>query len=98
MRKKDLSALMVSDAQSADGFVRWCVEFIGLGYHPDTPFSQYVDEAGRPLFTEAEAQELDILQEASFQFSDPYEIGISLFQEILSHEPDSGRDEPTPFV
>ena len=39
----------VIDTESAATFVAACVDQIGPGYHPDTPFAEYVDGAGGRL-------------------------------------------------
>ncbi len=40
----------VHDRDSATQFVKWCVAQIGLGYHPDTRFADYVEDDGTPYF------------------------------------------------
>lgn len=72
----------VVDHDSAIGFIRWCVATIGRGYHPDTPFSEYVTPEGNRFFTASEAARLDELQNASFKWCDPYELGIAEFEAV----------------
>ena len=81
---------VVHDHESAVSFIQWCVEEIGLGYHPDTPFADYVclDGSGQATFSQAEAARLQELSHRAFQFCDPYEIGHDELQRIL-HEGDS---------
>ena len=67
----------VHDRDSAATFVRWCVSHVGLGYHPDTAFEDYVDGDGRPSFTPEIAQSLNELNTRAFEFCDPYDIGLS---------------------
>jgi len=78
----------VHDAESAGRFVQRCVEVIGLGYHPDTPFADYTDRAGRAFFSAAEAARLEELAERAFEHCDPYDIGHDEFQRLL----DTGAD------
>lgn len=73
----------VSDRESAILFVKWCIEQLALGYHPDTPFADYVGRDGQPIFTPQEAEHLDALTEKAFTFIDPVEVGVEEFERIL---------------
>ena len=77
------SPIEVIDRESAVAFVHWCVETIGLGYHPDTSFADYCDPQGNPIFEPAEAEKLNHLQDAAFEYCDPYEIGAALFEKLM---------------
>src|SRR4051794_13356524 len=48
----------VLDRESAVAFVHWCIETLGLGYHPDTNFEDYIDLSGNPSFAAAEVESL----------------------------------------
>jgi hypothetical protein len=76
----------VHDRESAVRFVKWCVEEIGLGYHPDTQFADYVDGDGRASFSPADVARLEELAELAFEHCDPYEVGHDEFQRILREE------------
>ena len=67
----------VHDRDSAAAFVRWCVSHIGLGYHPDTAFEDYIDSEGGASFTPEIARSLNELNARAFDFCDPYEIGLA---------------------
>jgi hypothetical protein len=58
----------ILDSMSAAAFALWCVNLIGPGYHPDSPFSEYIDETGRPLFSPTESVFLDSLTDKSFSY------------------------------
>jgi hypothetical protein len=73
----------VSDGESATRFVKWCVEQLGLGFHPDTRFAEYVEEDGSPVFTPEQARQLDELTEKAFNFIDPYDVGMSEFERLM---------------
>ena len=45
----------VHDRATAEQFVKACVAEIGLGFHPDTRFEDYVDAGGNRVFSDAEA-------------------------------------------
>jgi hypothetical protein len=77
----------VHDTESAVRFIKWCVEEIGLGYHPDTPFADYVDGDGRPSFSAADATRLEELANRAFEFCDPYQVGHDEFQRLLARSP-----------
>ncbi len=74
----------VHDRESAVCFIKWCVEVIGLGYHPDTHFADYVDRDGRAIFSTADAARLEELTECAFQHCDPYEVGQDEFHRLLN--------------
>jgi len=76
--------LPVTDTATAIEFVRWCVKEIGPGYHPDTPFGDYVDVVGRPCFSAIEAKTLDAFIGAAFDHCDPYEVGAAELLALLS--------------
>ena len=74
---------VVIDKASATAFVQWCVGRLGLGYHPDTPFADYIDTAGNAVFTPDEVAILNARQVAAFSFCDPYEVGMEEFQRLV---------------
>jgi len=76
--------LPVTDTATALEFVRWCVKEIGLGYHPDTSFNDYVDVFGQPCFSAIEAKMLDAFTDAAFDHCDPYDVGASELLVLLS--------------
>jgi hypothetical protein len=73
----------VHDCKSAVHFARWCLAVIGLAYHPDTPFAEYVDRNGQAAFSAAECARLEELAERAFEHCDPYAIGCEEFQRLL---------------
>ena len=73
----------VHDRESAVRFIKWCVEVVGLGYHPDNSFADYVDGNGRATFSAGEATRLENLAERAFRHCDPYDIGHDEFQRLL---------------
>jgi hypothetical protein len=72
----------VHDVASARAFVRWCVKVLGTGFHPDTPFGNYVAAAGESVFAPCEALRLDFLMDRTCDFIDPYALGVELFKEL----------------
>ena len=91
----------VRDRDSAIRFVEWCARRLGLGYHPDTPFADYVDGEGRPVFSPAQARCLDALTLQAFAYCDPYEtiltemgrptVGVGMEEEWCADEVNRGR-------
>jgi hypothetical protein len=72
---------IVRDEESAKAFLNWCVQTIGLGFHPDTPFDDYIDSAtDEPVFDERTARKLEQKMRRAFLFCDPYEVGLDLFE------------------
>lgn len=67
----------VQNQDSAAAFVRWCVSHIGLGYHPDTAFEDYVDDNGAASFSLDAVNALNKLNERAFSFCDPFELGLA---------------------
>lgn len=72
----------VHDETTAVAFVQWCVATIGLGYHPDTSFQEYVEPDGKRCFSDRDAAELDRMQEVAFSWCDPYETGLQEFAKL----------------
>lgn len=72
----------VHDGASAVAFIKWCIATIGLGYHPDTSFDQYVLADGARCFTDEETATLNALQSDAFNWCDPYEVGLQEFMSI----------------
>lgn len=73
----------VTDAVSAERFIRWCCRAVGPAFHPDTNFKDYVEADGTRTFTEEEAARLDAQMEAVLgQVPDPYAIGLEEFEAI----------------
>jgi hypothetical protein len=81
------SAPKVHDRASAIRFVGWCVAVIGLGYHSDDRFADYVADDGRPTFRPKEAVRLEAPAERAFAYCDPYEIGCAEFERLLGQNP-----------
>jgi hypothetical protein len=75
----DQNPLAGNDRESATRFVRWCTERIGLGYHPDTRFADYVEADGSRVFTSEPARQLDEMTEKASADIDPYEVGVAEF-------------------
>ena len=78
------SAPAVTDAASAEAFVRWCCRSIGRGFHPDTPFSDYVEGGdGSPTFGEADAATLQASMDAAFGLlADPSTVALDEFAKM----------------
>jgi hypothetical protein len=77
----------VNDRDSAIRFVKWCVEKLGLGYHPDTRFGDYVETDGTAVFTGLDATRLDELTGKAREFIDPTQVGVQEFQRVLGQAP-----------
>jgi hypothetical protein len=75
----------VIDRESAGDFVATWVDQIGPGYHPDTPFAEYVDGAGGRLFAEKHAAELDSVTDAAFSFlgDDLYDVAARYQRQLF---------------
>jgi hypothetical protein len=74
------------DQESACGFIKWCVARIGLAYHPDTHFRDYLDHHQQALFLPEEVAVLEALASAAFDVlgDEVYTLGLNEF-ERLSH-------------
>ena len=57
----------VSDIKSAQSFLRWCCSSIGLGFHPETDFADYIDDDGKPVFTRSQARILNTSLEECYK-------------------------------
>lgn len=68
---------VVRDTESAEAFIRWCCREIGIGFHPDTRFKNYVEASGAATFDDASASRLE--REISWAFNfldDPYKVAL----------------------
>lgn len=79
----NVAPLAINDEGSATRFIAWCVERVGLGYHPDTPFSDYTTDGGARCFSDDEASVLDAATEVAFRFCDPYDAALSAARSSL---------------
>lgn len=84
--------------ESAAAFLAGLVEFVGAGFHPDTPFAGYYVEPGPGadpagtfprLFTDEQAAELDAELDAAMAALarvqvDPYEVALNALNRLLS--------------
>lgn len=85
MSQIDIStAPAVTDAASAVAFVRWCCRSIGPGFHPDTPFTDYVEGGdGSPTFADADAASLQARMNAAFGLlDDPSAVALDEFERM----------------
>jgi hypothetical protein len=74
----------IEDRATAEEFVARCVEWVGPGYHPDTPFGSYIDDDGKRCFSTEEAELLDAATEVAFRFCDPYEVALLAVRSFTS--------------
>lgn len=56
----------VRDEASAKEFLRWCCTNIGLGFHPDTLFKDYIDADNKRLFTDLQSIKCDVMMAQAF--------------------------------
>lgn len=45
----------ISNLEQAKGFINQCVTFVGTGFHPDTPFEDYVNLKDMKILFSAES-------------------------------------------
>lgn len=68
-KRRALLGIFVADETSARRFIAACVDYIGLGFHPDETFGEYLDgETGRRLFPDETATWLDEQMDAADAF------------------------------
>lgn len=66
-----------STVSAAARFARDLTREIGAGFHPDTPFSNYVDiGSGVNSFSDADAKQLEFELERAWQVLDRYGVDI----------------------
>lgn len=82
-------APLVTNEISAKEFIFWCLDRIGLGYHPDTLFDEYVNDDGSPTFPTSEANYLNEQNAVLFEHIDPYHVGLAEMRKRMGYEPDS---------
>lgn len=69
-------------------FINYIIKELGLNWHPDDAFIDYVTPQGVPCFTDEQALFLeDLLEQAFFLCeeaeNDLYEIGLDIFRDHL---------------
>lgn len=69
----------------ARNFLARCCKDIGLGFHPDTPFEDYITSDGTRLFTDKEARKLDRCMAASKAIYNA--MGKDIYQFCMEQEP-----------
>ena len=82
-------APVVTDEKSAKEFILWCLDRLGLGYHPDTLFEEYVNDASEPTFAADEVKYLNEQNAALFEHIDPYDVGLAEMRARMGYEPES---------
>lgn len=68
----------------AEEFIRETVQNIGMGYHPDSRFEDYVDDNGKRLFSDDEAEELNMKTNAAFNVlgTEVYDIAMDEMENL----------------
>jgi len=67
-------------------FMKFCTDYIGIGFHPDTPFEDYINkDTDKATFSEEQSRIFNKAMEQSFEVAkkekiDLYGIGIDYFQ------------------
>lgn len=75
----------IGNLEQAKEFIKQCVTFVGTGFHPDTPFEDYINlRDGDTLFSEESATEHNALMDKCFDVfeennEDIYEYTLSQF-------------------
>lgn len=65
--------------RQADRFIRACVRYFGIGFHPDTRGAEYMDaRTDLPCFTPERAARFDRRMAEAFTVCDPYDIAVRL--------------------
>lgn len=84
-----------------EAFLRAAIEEVGLGFHLDTPFAEYVETStGARCFTDEEAVRLDACVQHTFQIAgeaeedDPYAVALRIMQPMIAAT--GGREEGSP--
>lgn len=79
----------IETADDARAFVVDCIAFFGLGWHPDTPGSDYVAydpaRSGARVFSGVEAETYDALLAESSSLVDVYGLGAEIFEKTAAN-------------
>lgn len=76
---------MINNYDELLTFLNWCIDYIGVGFNPDTDFNYYIDvRNGSKLFSSDASESANLLLESAHDFCDIndidiYEISLSLF-------------------
>ena len=69
--------------KNVEQFLLECIEYLGVGFHPDTDFADYIDiRSKEPMYTLEEAEKQNKLMEEAFDFCnanglDIYELALN---------------------
>lgn len=71
----------------AKAWIRDQVRKVGLGFHIDTPYEDYVDENGEPIYNKFKAREWDVSLDIACTILkqhniDPYEVALKAMKEL----------------
>lgn len=70
-------------------FIRQCTEELGMGFHPDTPFDDYVNvDTGLPTYTPEQAEERQLQMEQAMEWCDENHQDIYEMSVVASDAPD----------
>lgn len=84
------SVPQVTDASTAEQFIRWCVLMIGGGFHPDTSFDDYINLKSRKrLFSDKACEALERHMAVAVKFIDVYEAGMDAVKSIAEKDKES---------
>lgn len=57
-------------------FLNDCINYLGLAFHPDTNFIDYVSSNGYPLYNEEQAEISNKMMEQAFDICDELDVDI----------------------
>jgi len=79
----------INTVQDVEKYFQYIVYDLGINFHVDTPFSDYVyNYNDKPCFSKKEALRLQIMMEKSYQVCDSenvdiYEIALNVLQSFI---------------
>lgn len=75
----------IHDYLTAAGFINACVDHVGFGFHPDTPFKNYIWLSdGSPMFSAEDAERYDAALELAFRFVDVHAVAYERIKAKLA--------------
>jgi len=78
----------IENMKDVNTFLDYCIDYLGLGFHPDDNFAYYSDLQGKMCYSESEANKLNGLMSESFTICennniDLYGICIDKIQPLI---------------
>lgn len=79
----------MKNLQDVRHFISQCVAELGMGFHPDTPFDDYINvQTGLPTYTPEQAEEREMQMGKAMQWCYEHDVDIYEVAVVAMDAPD----------